>query len=147
MNWLIGLIVVLIAVVGVLTWLNLKTPHTTGLVNGRLQPCSSKPNCVCSCQDDEVHRILPLTYSSEEPLDQIQEFFSKNYIAQVVDKSAEYLHIVITTPTLRFKDDLEFVVDRENGIIEVRSGSRLGYSDMGVNRARIEALRTFLISN
>lgn len=147
MNWLTGLIILLIAIVGFLTWQNWKMPKTTGLVNGRLQPCQSKPNCVCSCQDDEAHHISPLPFSSEETLDQIQAFFSTNYIAQVVEKSPNYLHIVITTPTLRFKDDLVFVVNHEKGIIEVRSASRVGYSDVGVNRTRIEALRSSLKSN
>ncbi len=147
MNWLMGLIVVLIAVVGFLILENLKMPKTTGLVNGRLQPCPSKPNCICSCQEDQAHHILPLPFSSEETLDQIQAFLSTNYIAQVVDKSPNYLHILITTPTLRFKDDLEFVVNHEKRIIDVRSASRVGYSDAGVNRARIEALRIFLKSS
>jgi uncharacterized protein (DUF1499 family) len=147
MHWLIGIVIVLMGIIGFLFWKNLSMPKTTGLVHGHLQACPKSPNCVCSCQDDKAHYISPLPFSSEKTLEQIQAFLSKHYIAQVVQRTPDYLHVVVTTSVLRFKDDLEFVVDREKGVVEVRSGSRVGYSDVGVNRARIEALRTFLKSN
>lgn len=144
MRWIIGICIVLVAVVGFMFWQNLTMPKTTGLVNGKLQPCPKSPNCVCCCHDDKVHYIAPLSYYSEEPLDQIQTFLSQHYNAKVIQKTPDYLHIVVTTRMLHFKDDLEFAWIREQGIIKVRSASRVGYSDGGVNRARIEALRAFL---
>ncbi|MGC1878855.1 MAG: DUF1499 domain-containing protein [Rhabdochlamydiaceae bacterium] len=144
MRWSIGIAIVLVAVVGFFFWKNLSMPKTTGLINGRLQLCPKSPNCVCCCHDDTVHYIAPLPYSSEETLDQIQAYLSQHYIIQVVQRNPDYLHVVVTTPTLRFKDDLEFAVNRQKGIVLVRSASRVGYSDGGINRSRIEAVRTFL---
>lgn len=146
MRWLIGIVVVLVVVAGYFFWNNLRMPGTTGLVDGRLHPCPTSPNCVCCCHNDPAHYIDPLPFSSEKTLDQIQAYLSKHYIAEVVQRTPDYLHIVVTTPTMRFKDDLEFAVDRKKGTIKVRSASRVGYSDGGVNRARIEALRTYLNS-
>ena len=144
MRWLIGIVIVLVVVIGFLFWKNLSMPKTTGVINGRLQPCPKSPNCVCCCHDDKSHYIAPLPFSSEKTLDQIQTFLFTHYIAHVVQRNPDYLHVVVTTPVLRFKDDLEFAVDREKGVVKVRSASRVGYSDGGVNRARIEALRAFL---
>lgn len=146
MRWLIGIVVVLVVVAGYFFWNNLRMPATTGLVDGRLHPCPKSPNCVCCCHDEPAHYIDPLPFSSEATLDQIQAYLSKHYDAEVVQRTPDYLHVVVTTPTMRFKDDLEFAVDREKGTIKVRSASRVGYSDGGVNRARIEALRTYLNS-
>jgi uncharacterized protein (DUF1499 family) len=147
MRWLIAIVIVLVALIGFLFWKNLSMPKTTGLVHGRLQPCPKRPSCVCCCHDEKVHYIAPLPFSSEETLDQIQGYLCKHYITQVVQRTPDYLHVVITTPVLRFKDDVEFAVDRERDVVRVRSASRVGYSDVGVNRARIEALRTFLTND
>ena len=147
MRWIIGVAIVLVAVIGFFFWKNLSMPKTTGLINGRLQPCPKSPNCVCCCYDDKVHNIAPLPFSSEKTLDQIQEYLSKHYIVKVVQRTPDYLHVVVTTPVMRFKDDLEFAVNRERGVVLVRSASRVGYSDRGFNRARIEALRTFLMND
>jgi uncharacterized protein (DUF1499 family) len=144
MRFLMGLIVALAAVAGFLFWKNLTVPKTTGLVDGHLHSCPKSPNCVCCCHNDEVHYIAALPFSSEETLDQIQAYLSKQYDAEVVEKTPDYLHIVVTTPTMRFKDDLEFAINRARGTVMVRSASRVGYSDGGANRARIEALRGYL---
>lgn len=147
MRWFIGIVIVLVVVIGFCFWKNLNIPKTTGLVDGHLQPCPKSPNCVCSCNDDKRHYIAPLYFSSEEILEQILAFLNKQYIAEVVQKTPDYLHVAVTTPVLRFKDDLEFAVNREKNEVQVRSAARVGYYDAGVNRGRIEALRTFLMSN
>ncbi len=144
MRWIVGGIAVLVAIVGFFFWQNLTKPKTVGLVNGRLHPCPNTPNCVCCCHDDETHYIAPLPFTSEATLDQIQAFLIAHYNGQVVRRTPEYLDVVVTTPMMRFKDDLEFAVDRQNGTVKVRSASRMGYSDGGINRERIEALRTYL---
>ncbi len=144
MHWFVWIAIVLIGFVGFLFWQNLKMPKTTGLMEGQLQPCPKSPNCVCSSDEDGQHYIAPLPFASEKTLGQIQAFLSNNYIAQVVEITPTYLHVVVTTPVLRFKDDLEFQVDRQKGEVQVRSGARVGSKDFGVNRARIEKLRAFL---
>ena len=146
MHWFVWIAIVLIGFIGFLFWQNLKMPKTTGLIEGQLQHCPKSLNCVCSCDEDEGHHIAPLPFGSENTLGQIQTFLSDNYIAQVVEATPTYLHVVVTTPVLRFKDDLEFQVNREKGEVQVRSGARVGSKDFGVNRARIEKLRAFLKS-
>jgi uncharacterized protein (DUF1499 family) len=144
MRWVIGIAIVVAVVIGFLLWKNLRVPETTGLTQGHLHPCPKSPNCVCCCHNDETHYIAPLSFTSEKNLSQIQTFLDTHYIAQVIQKTPDYLHVVVTTPLMHYKDDLEFAVDRQKKIIRVRSASRVGYSDGGVNRSRIEALRTFL---
>lgn len=146
MRWITGIIVVLVAIAGYLFWDNMTMPDTTGLVNGRLQPCPKSPNCVCCCHNDTAHYIAPLPLTSGNTLDQIQAYLSSHYNAEVVQKTPDYMHVVVTTPTMHYKDDLEFSVNREKGTIRVRSASRIGYSDGGVNRERIEAIRAYLES-
>ena len=144
MRWLAVIVIVLVVVTGYLFWKNLSMPKSTGLVNGKLHHCPKSPNCVCCCHNGTGHYISPLPYSSGKTLDKIQEFLSTHYIATVVQRTPDYLHVVVTTPTMHFKDDLEFSINKEKGVILVRSASRVGYGDGGVNRARIEAIRTYL---
>ncbi|MDE0896022.1 MAG: DUF1499 domain-containing protein, partial [Planctomycetota bacterium] len=59
----------------------------------------------------------------------------------LVTVEEEYAHAVFRTPLLRFRDDLELLLDSANSVIQVRSASRVGHSDMGANRRRIENLR------
>ncbi len=146
MRWLLFIAIVFIVIICFLFWQNLHMPSSTGLINGKLHPCPKRPNCVCCCHN-EPNYIAPLPFSSENILDQIQAFLESHYIATVVQKTPDYMHVVVTTPLMRFKDDLEFAIDRAKGIVKVRSASRVGYGDGGVNRVRIEALRAFLENN
>ncbi len=139
------IVIILIAIAtGVYLWKNLSIPKTTGLINGELQPCPKSPNCVnCQAQDEE-HSIQPLPYIPGKSLDLIESFLFANYNAVVVAKTPTYMHVVVTTPVCRFKDDLEFLVDEKAGVVCVRSASRVGYGDGNTNRTRIEKLREFL---
>ncbi|MES2121472.1 MAG: DUF1499 domain-containing protein [Chlamydiota bacterium] len=139
----IALLIVLI-LVGWFLWKNMTIPSTTGLIDGKLQPCPQSPNCV-SCQNtDPRHAIAPLPLVPGKSLDFIAQFLEENYLAEVVTKTSVYMHVVVTTDLCRFKDDLEFFVDDEKKEICVRSASRVGYGDGGINRARIEKLREAL---
>ncbi|MCI5051610.1 MAG: DUF1499 domain-containing protein [Simkaniaceae bacterium] len=115
---------------------------TLGLVEGKLQPCPDSPNCVCSCETSTRNGIQPLPLVGKHPLELIEQFFAANYKTEVIEKTPTYLHLVVSTPLLGFKDDLEFQLDTK--IVQVRSASRVGYYDFGTNRKRIENLRKFL---
>ena len=121
-------------------WKNLMIPKSTGIKNGKLYECPNSPNCVSSQAKDAKHYIDPLPYTSES-LNEIKTYLKEHYNTDVVEETPTYLHVVITTKILRFKDDLEFLVDRKNQVIHVRSASRVGYSDMNVNRKRIEKMK------
>lgn len=118
---------------------NLTVPKTVGLLDGKLQGCPERPNCV-SCQAKDSNYIAPLPYT-DTALDQIQQYLVTTCHAQIVQRTPTYLHAVVTSKIFRFKDDLEFLAEPERQQICVRSAARVGYSDMGVNRERVEKLR------
>lgn len=107
----------------------------------RLAPVPNSPNCVSSrCEpSDTVHYIAPLTGAS---LDDVRRVMATLPRTELVEESGDYLHYACTTRLFRFKDDVEF--ERDGDVVHVRSASRLGYGDLGVNRKRVEGLRTAL---
>jgi uncharacterized protein (DUF1499 family) len=112
-----------------------------------LASCPSSPNCVCSCDTDESHGIAPITIAGDpdaawQALKGILEDTSR---IEITASGERYIHAVATTRILRFKDDIEFLLDRETGRIEMRSASRVGYSDFGTNRRRMEDLRERMV--
>ena len=109
---------------------------------GVLAGCPPRPSCVSSVSEDEMHRIAPIGYSSdvENVRDILESAVRSMPGAQMQTATADYLHVVYVTPTMRFRDDVELLI-QPSGYIDVRSVSRFGYGDHGVNRARVEALR------
>lgn len=118
-------------------------PDNLGVVEGRLRPCPESPNCVCSFDTDREHSIPPLTFSDspEAAMERLRQTVKAMPRTRLVVDAAGYLHVEFRSLILRFVDDVEFLVDAETRMIHVRSASRLGYSDLGVNRRRIEAIR------
>ena len=118
-------------------------PANLGTHDGKLAPCPSSPNCVSSQSPDDAHRIAPLTYSGRaadamKKLTAIVQTFPRTSVITISDS---YLHAEFTSAIFRFVDDLEFLVDETAEVIHVRSASRMGYSDLGMNRKRIEQIR------
>lgn len=113
--------------------------------DGRLGPCPSSPNCVCSESGAEGEaRIAPFEVPSDVAPEGAFEALADvvGARAEVTERSAGYLRAVFKTRLLRFRDDFEARLDAEARRIHVRSASRLGYSDLGANRKRVEALRS-----
>lgn len=119
-----------------------------GLIDGRLNNCPASPNCVCSDNIDSAHATEPfrLISTSADVWLQIERAVRKLPRTSVASRSADYLHAECASAFFGFVDDLELHLRRSDGIIAVRSASRLGYSDFGVNRRRVERLRTILRS-
>jgi len=115
-------------------------PQDIGNLSGRLADCPDSPNCVCSFDTRESHTIAPLQAS----LAQIQQVLMGLPEARIVSSEGNYLYAEFTSRLMGFVDDVEFLYDPDAGITHVRSASRLGYSDMGVNRNRIESIRESL---
>jgi len=121
-------------------------PTEPGSSRPALAPCPARPNCVCSDAADEPHRVHPYTLKAK-PAAAWQAL--KNALLElprtrVVLDTGDYLHAECKSAIFRFIDDLEFQLRPGQGVIAVRSASRLGYSDLGVNRRRIEKLRSTL---
>jgi uncharacterized protein (DUF1499 family) len=102
-----------------------------------LTPCPESPNCVSSFARDAEHAIDPIAAS----LEQIEGVLLQLPAANIVSASADYLYAEFTSRIMGFVDDVEFLHDRASGLTHARSASRLGYSDLGANRKRIESIR------
>lgn len=116
-------------------------PSHLGVRDGRLAPCPDSPNCVCSQAGDARHAIapLPLHGSPEASRIRLLEILASEPRVRVVEEQERYLRAEFTSLVFRFVDDVEFLIGERQ--IDVRSASRLGHSDFGVNRKRIEHLR------
>jgi uncharacterized protein (DUF1499 family) len=118
-------------------------PARLGIIDGKLTPCPASPNCVCSQYPDQKHAIEPISYQgpAQEAAARLLAILRGMKRAKVVTKQARYFHVEFTSAVFRFVDDAEFSIDDEQKLIHVRSAARLGYSDFGVNRKRMETIR------
>ncbi|GEA60306.1 DUF1499 domain-containing protein [Vibrio comitans] len=106
------------------------------------QPCGDKPNCVSTQDSREEFTLAPFTLTENASLDEIEKAALSLGRAKTADKEQNYLRIEYTSRVFRFVDDLELRIEGNNLI--VRSESRTGHSDFGVNRKRADALREAL---
>ncbi|PMB03946.1 hypothetical protein CEN49_04470 [Fischerella thermalis CCMEE 5273] len=123
-----------------------KRPSNLGVRDRKLAPCPNSPNCVSSQSTDAVHKIAPLTYTSspEQALADIKSIIQSLPRTKIISETEDYLYAEFKSAMMGFMDDVEFYLDRNDNIIHVRSASRLGQSDLGVNRNRVETIRTKL---
>lgn len=117
------------------------TPPKSGLVDGHLRPCPNSPNCLSSETSGPAY-IAPIPYTSTTTLAwQNLKKTIEDTDGAIVDSQPGYLRAVYTSQVLRFEDDLEFHLDEATKLIQMRSASRNGYWDMGVNKRRAEQFR------
>ena len=107
----------------------------------RFAPCPESPNCVSSYATGELHAIDPVPLPADDPMRALRDVVASLPRTKIVVEDGDYLHATFTSLVFRFVDDVEFRIDREAGVIHVRSASRVGYGDMGVNRRRVESIR------
>ncbi|MFM1897106.1 MAG: hypothetical protein RLZZ385_2180 [Pseudomonadota bacterium] len=115
-------------------------PQNIGVHDGQLISCPDSPNCVCSFEQRDSHFIAPL----QATLAQVEQILLGLPEANIVSAQTNYLYAEFTSRIMGFVDDVEFLFDPAAGVTHVRSASRVGYSDMGVNRKRIESIRAAL---
>jgi len=122
-------------------------PATLGLQGRVLHPCPPSPNCVSSDATDPEHAVAPfeLAAGASEAWEIAGAAVSDLPRTVIVSRTSDYLHAECTSALLGFVDDLELHLRGSEGAIAVRSASRVGYGDMGVNRERVEALRARLV--
>ena len=127
-------------------------PPSLGLIDGKFVPCPNKPNCVSSEASDTSQQVNPiiLPMNSEQAVQHITETL-KELEAQNIQVKGHYIRAEFVSTVFRFVDDLEIyleVAQNEKNLssvkIHVRSASRTGYSDFGVNRERVEELTSLL---
>lgn len=139
------LVAILIIIVGVrgLTFFS-KEPANIGVVNGRLADPPLTPNCVSSqVGSDRSEYVKPLTIPADcgDPIGRLAEELKTLPRIKIITQNDQYLHAECRSLVLGFVDDLEFLSDPSRGVIQVRSASRMGHSDLGVNRSRVERIR------
>jgi uncharacterized protein (DUF1499 family) len=124
-------------------------PASLGVRDGRLASCPDSPNCVSTQTDDEAHRLEPLHYtgSAEQAIERLSTFISSQPRTRIVKQTENYLHVEYTSLLFRFVDDVEFHCDDSAKVIHFRSASRVGHSDLGVNRRRMEEVRRAFTSS
>lgn len=118
-------------------------PSREAALRGDLPPCPSSPNCVSSQSDDQDHRVDPLRFSGTAAgaMTDLRMVLAGMKRTKILTETSTYLHAECTSFLFRFVDDLEFLVTEQELVIHIRSASRLGYSDLGVNRKRVESVR------
>lgn len=118
-------------------------PRLAAVTQGRLAPCPSSPNCVSTESEDAAHHVDPIPYGGppDEARARLTTVIASMPRARVVSSGGDSLHAEFTSRIFRFIDDLDAVFDDAAAVIRLRSASRVGYSDFGVNRSRVEELR------
>jgi len=112
-------------------------PSTLGAQDGKLATCPDSPNCVSSFDERESHGIAPIAGN----LAQVRAAVESMKGAQIINEGDGYLYAEFTSSLMGYVDDVEFLASPSEGVSHVRSASRLGYSDMSVNRKRVEEIR------
>ena len=125
------------SIAAVFSW---KRPDNLGVRDGRLAPCKRSPNCVSSQANpsDLEHYIAPI-HGSMAAAKSAVESFSRT---RIIKSENDYLYAEFRTRLLRYVDDVELFFDGQ--VLQVRSCSRLGRRDFGVNRKRVEELRKLI---
>jgi uncharacterized protein (DUF1499 family) len=121
-------------------------PAHLGVAAASLAPCPDSPNCVSSDAADAAHAIPPFDLAAppQQAWRAARAALEGMPRTRVVTDTGSYLHAECTSAIFRFVDDLELQLRASEGRIAVRSASRLGRGDMGVNRRRVEELRTLM---
>ena len=120
---------------------NWRRPTNLGVKDGRLAPCKRTPNCVSSQADpqDREHYIAPFRFRGA--VADLRRAVESMPRAKVITVERNYLYAEYRTRLLRYVDDLELYYDERASLVHVRSASRRGRRDFGVNRKRVEDLR------
>jgi uncharacterized protein (DUF1499 family) len=116
-----------------------------GVEDNKLSPCPPKDNCVCSFEEREKYKIAPYKYTDKnKTLTKLVNILETTDRVKIVEKVENYIRAEYKTKIFRWVDDVEFYFDESSQLLHFRSASRTGYSDMGVNRSRIEKIRSML---
>jgi len=109
----------------------------------KLPPCLNTPNCVSSQATDKGHYIVPFKISGNPTLawQELRKALMQHDRMLITHETDTTIHAEATSLVFHFVDDIDAILDAEAGLIHIRSASRMGHSDFGVNRKRIEALR------
>ncbi len=129
----------------VMAVLSQKMPDNLGLHDGVLRPCPESPNCLCSeahTQGDDVHYTAPIQ-GDKAMWDKLQSVIQAQG-GEVITDNGDYKHYIFSTPVMHYVDDVELRFDEASHLIHIRSASRIGRKDFGVNQARMDNIKQAL---
>lgn len=134
---------VLLAVLLMVSSCSAGRPPARPVQDAGLANCPNRPNCVSSLAGDEKHHVAPLTYSGSqsEAAARLVSVLEQMKGSRIVSQTDATIHAEFTSTFFRFVDDVDFRFDAANHRIDLRSASRVGYSDFGVNRRRVAEIR------
>lgn len=144
MYYIVAALIVLLPCIGFAVLSALATrPTNLGVVDGKLADCPDTPNCVSSQSREERHKIEPIAFdgAADDALKRLKQVLIGMPRVKIITEKADYIHAEATSFLFRFVDDVEFYIDSRAKVIHCRSASRVGRSDLGVNRARMEQIR------
>lgn len=123
---------------------NNTVPSNLGVKDGLLAPLPQSPNAVSSQTEQAEKRVDPLPFfgNIEQTKAHVKKAAAEFGGTRILLERPDYLHVVFTVPFIPFKDDVEFFFNEGERVVHYRSASRVGYSDLGVNRKRYEQLRS-----
>lgn len=145
-RWLRRLVFLGLLAIGLMYGMSMMAtpPDDLGVRNGRLAPCPDSPNCVSTMTDSVEHRMEPVSIPQGiEPLEIVSRIMADQPRMKQVSEQPRYLRYEATSLIFRFVDDVEFLV--ADGQLHFRSASRVGHSDLGANRRRMERIREQLV--
>jgi uncharacterized protein (DUF1499 family) len=117
-------------------------PRGLGVIKGQLASCPATPNCVSTQSNNPSQRMAPIPYTTttEVAMQSLVAIVRSQPRATVLEQTPTYLAVVYRSPIFHFPDDVEITFDEGHRLIHFRAAARLGRSDLGVNRARMEAI-------
>lgn len=145
MIFVIAGLVILLVLLGILAANQITgPPKVLGVRDGRLADVPSSPNCVSTMTTSAVHEADPLSFhcSADSAWNELSGLIAQWPRSRVITQTDNYMHVEVHTRLLRFVDDMEFYLPSDAQVIHFRSASRFGHSDLGVNRDRMEAIRS-----
>ena len=121
------------------------TPKNMGVRDGKLAKMPNSPNAVSSQTDIENKKVEPLKFSGdlEATRSKIIKIVNNYEGTDIIINEKNYIYAVFTTGGMKFKDDVEFYFDEDSKLIHFRSASRVGYSDMGLNKKRFNEIQKY----
>ena len=137
MKWAL---LILLGIGSFMIFQNFKTPEL-GVQNGQFKPLGSRPNGVSTQTKSNAKKVEPIVFEGdlESQMARVEKIIAAMPGSSIKQKENDYLYAVFTTPLMRFRDDVEIYLDHNSKELHFRSASRVGYSDMGVNRKRYDA--------
>ena len=118
--------------------------HSASASQMSLPACPDSPNCVSSLSTEETHAIKPFSYEGTpaQAWEHLKAAVLSGKRVTLIKDTGTYLHVEVRSLIFQFTDDVEFLLQESDKLIHVRSASRVGHSDFGVNRKRVEQIRT-----